>query len=164
MLTKKRMILGIGLSVILVSGYFLIPQFVNYFKWKNSVEAAGSLPYQIGLTNVAMINCFTTGSPPLCEGGTLCFTKDAATCTTYSDVSGTMAGGMGNNALFSIQAIAQSGLTNGGQLIAGGMSPVLMDNGVLASIGGCYGCYAKAKSIEDKIVNWFDYIIAGFRE
>ncbi|MCK4554611.1 hypothetical protein KAU19_06680 [Candidatus Parcubacteria bacterium] len=164
MFSKKRIILGIGLSVILVSGYFLIPQFVNYFKWKNSVEAAGSFPYQIGLTNVTMIQCTVSCNGGCCIGGTLCEIKDPAACAAYQEVNGTIAGGMGNNALFSTQAIAQSGLTNGGQLIAGGMSTVLMDNGVLASVGGCYGCYAKAKSIEDKIANWFDFIIAGFRK
>ncbi len=165
-MAKKKKIFWMVICVVVVS--FVVCAGVkinNYMEWRmaKGVIASGELTYQIGLTNVTIINCFTTGNPPICTGGTLCYVKDAATCTAYSDVSGIMAGGMGTNALFSTQAIAQAGLTNGGQLIAGGTSPVLMDNGVLASSGGCYGCYAKLDT-DSKIKSWFDYIIAGIKE
>lgn len=165
MFSKKR-IIWLVISVVVVSLVIYGGIGINnYMEWRlaKGVIASGGFTYQIGLTNVTMINCFTAGSPPVCTGGTLCYIKDAANCTAYSDVSGTPAGGMGSNALFSTQAIAQSGLTIGGQLIAGGTSPVLMDNGVLASSGGCYGCYAKLDK-DSKIKSWFDFIIAGFRE
>ena len=169
-MAKKKKIFWMVICVVVVSFVVCAGAGINnYMEWRmvKGVIASGELTYQIGLTNVTIINCFTTGNPPICTGGvlggTLCYTKDAATCANYAEVSGTPAGGMGNNALFSTQAIAQAGLTNGGQLIAGGTSPVLMDNGVLASSGGCYGCYAKLDT-DSKIKSWFDYIIAGFRE
>ncbi len=169
MVTKKKIIwLVVGVIVVSLVVYAGI-RINNYMEWRlaKGVIASGQLTYQIGLTGVTIINCFTTGNPPICTGGvlggTLCYTKDAATCANYAEVSGTPAGGMGNNALFSIQAIIQSGLTNGGQLIAGGTSPVLMDNGVLASSGGCFGCYAKLDT-DSKIKSWFDFIIAGIKE
>lgn len=140
-MTKRKTIILVGLTAIIAGAIaFLTPFIAGRLRWRNAVEAASSFPYQIGLTDVIIINCFTTGVPPVCTGGTLCNMKDAATCATYSDVSGTPAGGMGSNALFLNTAIAQAGLTAGGQLIAGGMSSVLMDSGVLASSGGCYGC------------------------
>lgn len=127
--------------IIISLGYFFMPRVVDYFEWQKAVRAAGSLPYQIGLTNVTMIQCTVSCNGGCCMGGTLCTTKDSATCTTYSEITGTQAGGMGNQALFLNSAISQAGVSSGGQLIAGGMSPVLMDNGVLAGPGGCYGCH-----------------------
>jgi len=56
----------------------------------------------------------------------------------------------------------------GGPLIAGGMGPTLMDNGVLGGIGGCFGAGCVAKEIKpiQKFKNWFtdkvsNFIIAG---
>lgn len=160
MLTKKRIIFLFCILILLILIYIFTPNVLGYLVRQRAAKAAGTFPYQIGLTNVVMVKCFTTTPPPICNGGTLCVTKDFATCSNYYDVSGTPSGGMGSNALFSMTAVTQSGLTAGGQLIAGGMSPVLMDNGVLASSGGCFGCYAKLGSV-NKIVRWFDYIIAG---
>lgn len=169
---KKRVkiILSLAISVLLLfaAGIFTHKS-IAAWRFDNAANAAGALPYQIGLTNVTIIPCFTTGEPPLCTGGTLCHTLDLARCTGptgHSDVSGTPAGGMGSNALFLNTAIIQAGLTTGGQLIAGGMSSVLMDSGVLASAGGCYGCMAKAGA-GDKFFAWLEkldkFIIAGFR-
>jgi len=153
-------------AVVFIGGYFY---YLPEVRWQNGAQAVGGYPYQIGLTNVIIIPCVTTGYPPICEGGTLCYTLDVARCTGptgHSDVSGTPSGGMGSNALFLNTAIIQAGLTSGGQLIAGGMSPVLMDSGVLASSGGCSGCTAKSGTT-DKFFAWFKkldkYIIAGFK-
>ncbi|MDO8668571.1 MAG: hypothetical protein Q7K35_05835 [bacterium] len=157
---RKVIIFLIFVAIISVSGF--------YYFWPEAplikaAQSAGGYPYQIGLTNVIVIPCVTTGVPPICTGGTLCNLLDVGRCALYSDVSGSPAGGMGSNALFLITAIAQAGLTSGGQLIAGGMTMTQMDSGVLASAGGCYGCMAKA-GFKDKIINWFDkYIIAGIR-
>ncbi|MFH1427416.1 MAG: hypothetical protein ABIG60_02710 [Patescibacteria group bacterium] len=154
----KKVVLFLILLIIFI--IWILPEIISHYK---AVNASAGFPYQIGLTKVNVTPCFTTGTPPLCEGGLLCFTKDAATCLAYSDVSGVPAGGMGSNALFLNAAITKAGLTTGGQLIAGGMSPVLMDNGVLASAGGCFGCLSETKGI-NRFVFWFDkYIIAGFK-
>jgi len=161
--TNKIIILVIFIIVLVLLACFIFPKALSAWHWHQAAEAAGGLPYQIGLTKAVIVPCITTGAPPVCVGGLLCSTLDIARCTMYSEVNGMPAGGSGNNALFSKVAIAQAGLTPGGQLIAGGMSPVLMDQGVLASAGGCFGCVAKEKAV-DKIFAWLDkYIIAGFR-
>ena len=171
MFTKKRKVWFIILIFLITASYFLIPQISNYFKWKKAIEASGGFPYQIGLTNAIIIQCALSCNGACCSGGTLCYLKPVSNpsdpqdiCINNSDVSGTPAGGMGSNAVFLNTAIGQAGLTSGGQLIAGGMGPTLMNNGVLASVGGCYGCYAKIEKLKDKIGNWFDYIIAGFKD
>ncbi|MBU4217317.1 hypothetical protein L6270_02470 [Candidatus Parcubacteria bacterium] len=158
--SKKGILLSF-FALSMVGAYFFVSNSGKFHLFQGA-QAVGGFPYQIGLTTVTVIPCFTTGYPPLCEGGTLCLTKDAASCTLYSDVSGSPAGGMGMNALFLNTSIAQAGLTSGGQLIAGGMSNVLMDNGVLASTAGCAGCMAKANKV-DKIKEVFDYVIASFK-
>jgi len=164
MANKKKITIIFILAVILTGmAYTIIPLASNKIMMRQAARAAGAMPYQIGLTKVITIPCVTTGVPPVCEGGTLCFTLDVARCTLYSDVSGMPAGGMGSMALFQKTAIAMAGLMPGGQLIAGGMGMTLMDSGVLASAGGCYGCMAKANML-DKIGGVYDYIIASFRD
>lgn len=162
-LKKKKYLIIITTFVLVSSVYFLKDNFIRRYEWHRAAEAAASMPFQIGLMNVSIIPCFTTGIPPTCNGGLLCFTKDAGTCTLYSDVSGTPSGGMGANALFQKLAIAKAGVAPGGQLIAGGMSPVLMDSGVLGGAAGCYGCGLAVgnKSFFDKA---YDFIIATFVE
>ena len=161
---KYRKIFKYCFSVAIVFGLFFSGvKANNWLEWKMAVDAAGSTPYQIGLASVTMIKCFTTGTPPICNGGTLCYTKDPATCVNYYDVSGMPAGGMGSNALFSVAQTSQAGLYPGGQLIAGGMSPVLMDSGVLSSAAGCSGCLAKLGIIEN-IKEKFKFIIVGFKK
>ena len=161
-ISTRKIIAPFCLAVLFFT-LLMAPSAYQSLKWQQATEAAGSLPYQIGLTNVIVVNCVTIGNPPICTGGTLCNTLDVARCVNYADVSGTPAGGRGSNALFLLTAMARAGLTSGGQLIAGGMSPVLMDSGVLASAGGCYGCVAK-DNLRDKFLAWFDkYIIAGFK-
>ena len=161
---KKKIIYFMVFLLILFLVYFFTPRVVGYFEWQKVAKAVGGFPYQIGLTTIVVTPCFTTGTPPICTGGTLCFTLDPVRCNLYSDVSGVPAGGMGNMALFMKTRLAQSGAHPGGQLIAGGMSPVLMGSGVLASTGGCAGCVVKADDVVDEIKNWFNnFIIAGFR-
>ena len=165
MITKKKIILIGSVLVLSVLVYIFSPKIDNYFKWKRAAEAAGGFSYQIGLVGAVITPCTLTPPPVVaCVGGTLCYIKDQASCLMYSDVSGTPAGGMGSNAIFLNTAIAQAGLTQGGQLIAGGMSPSLMDSGVLASTGGCFGCVAKA-SPKEKLKKWiYDFIIAGNKD
>ena len=161
--TKK--ILAFFCLAVLVFALLLAPSVYQSFSWQKAASAAGGLPYQIGLTNAIIIKCFVRPlpPPPTCMGGSWCNLLDVQRCPLYSDVTGVPAGGMGNGALFSNLAILASGLTPGGQLIAGGISPVLMDSGVLASAGGCYGCLSK-DNLTDKFFNWLDkYIIAGFK-
>ncbi|MFH1661489.1 MAG: hypothetical protein ABIA02_00085 [Candidatus Falkowbacteria bacterium] len=163
MFTKKRIILIS--SFILVISLISFIKFADYYNWNKAVEAAGGFPYQIGLTNVTIFPCFTTGTPPVCTCGILCMgncsIKDVGTCSLYSEVSGTHAGGEGSSPtdapLFLKTSIIQTGLSVGGQLIAGGMSPVLMDSGVLASAGGCSGCVGRIDT-SDKIKNFFNKI------
>lgn len=160
---KKRLLIIGGVLFFLLL-YLVAPSLWHYIKWQTVIQAAGNCVFQIGLTNVVMTPCVTTGSPPVCTGGLYCNVLDAARCTMYQDVQGTPAGGMGSGALFSNIAISMAGLMSGGQLIACGISPTAMDNGALASAGGCYGCMAKENSII-KIANWLEkFFIAGFKQ
>lgn len=159
---EKKVILLVVFALSIGGAYFFVSNSGKFHLFQGA-QAVGGFPYQIGLTSVTVIPCITTGYPPICEGGTLCFVTDAARCTLYSDVSGSPAGGMGMNALFLKTSIAQAGLMPGGQLIAAGMSNVLMDEGILASAGGCAGCMAKANKI-DKVKEVFDYVIALFKK
>jgi hypothetical protein len=113
--------------------------------WHEARAAVSAIPFQLGLKYAVILPCFTTGKPPTCEGGPFCFMKDAGSCSLYSDVSGTMAGGMGSEALFLKTAIAQAGAVSGADIIAGGMERLFMDNGILASRGGCAGCTGLTK-------------------
>lgn len=157
----KIIILLVSLIIFITGAYFYISNSSGFHLFQGA-EAVGGYPHQIGLIGVGIVPCFTTGYPPVCSGGVLCYLKDPASCTAYSDVSGAPAGGMGMDALFRNDALVLAGLTEGGQLIAGGMSKVFMDNGVIASAGGCAGCLAKANKI-DKIKEVFDYVMASFK-
>ncbi len=144
-----------GIFIIALS-YVFLNLFVVGAYWNSASAQAGSIPYQIGLTGVQIIDCYTTGEPPVCTGGTLCHVRDAARCLQYSDVSGTPAGGMGMNALFNKMMIAQAGLTPGGELIAGGMGQTEMDSGILASWGGCAGaCIGKVDTYSRALARLF---------
>jgi len=160
---KYTIISSIGIIIVLTAiGFAVYPLAGRQIASRYIAKAAGSMPYQIGLTQVLETPCVEVSGD--CEPLiTLCGTLDPVRCELYSFVIGTQAGGMGNQALFLNAAIAQAGLTPGGQLIAGGMGPTLMDSGVLASAGGCYGCMAKANML-DKIGGIYDYIIASFRD
>lgn len=159
------------IAVLVLSGIVAMPKIKSKLGWKSAADAAASLPYQIGLTKAIVTPCVVLPPPHCSVGGpspdplavAACSIKDVGQCTLYSYVSGMKAGGMGTGALFSNIAIAKAGLTPGGQLIAGGMSPVLMDNGVLVSAGGCFGCTAKAEGLFNKIADAADFIIAGFK-
>jgi len=154
------MILLIGFLSISLFFVWFVPDFLNYRK---ITAAAGGLTYQIGLVNALVTPCtLTPTTPPICTnmvdplGTAICATKDQATCSLYTFVSGTPAGGMGNTALLQTAVVSRIGLTSGGQLIAGGTSPVLMDNGVAASFGGTF--MAVARPI-DKMINWFSHLL-----
>lgn len=140
--------------------------FVGWFRAK-SVIGAGGYPYQIGLSGAMAIQCYTSGYPPVCMGGTLCYVRDAARCTMYSDVSGTPSGGMGSNALFLTSNLTAAGFA--GSLIAGGMSMTEMDNGVVAGSGGCAGagCVAVTEKEDNflikKVKKFADFMIAGIK-
>jgi hypothetical protein len=135
--------------------------------WRQATKAAyGS--YQVGIINATVTQCELSCCSPAgcrcCTGGTLCSTiTTEAECILHSDINGTKAGGKGNNILESNINIAAAGLSSGGQLIAAGMGPTLMDSGVIISRGGCSGCTAKA-DVWDKIGGVYDYIIASFKE
>jgi len=165
---KKNFILIFsGAILVLAFIIYFLPNIITSWRWQKAAEASAGFPYQIGLTKVVIIPCIPVPPPtgPLCTAGPLCtlLTPNLFSCGLHSEVNGIPAGGMGSNALFLNTAIIKAGLTPGGQLIAGGTSPVLMDSGVLASAGGCFGCMAKA-NFKDKIFNWIDkYIIAGFK-
>lgn len=143
---RKKIILAISVLIIVVG----VPILADYYLWRKAEAAAVAMPYQIGLTNVVITPCFIAYGK--CVGAPLCIASGTDRCAGWSSVIGTPAGGMGASALFSAKAIAMAGLTAGGQLIAGGMGPTMMDQGVLASAGGCSGCSLASRT--DKTMNW----------
>ncbi|MBU0897694.1 MAG: hypothetical protein ABIJ83_02190 [Patescibacteria group bacterium] len=166
---KKKNILIFGI-IILILFICFFPSIISSWRWQKAVEASAGFPVQLGLTKAVIVPCVFTPPPvgPACVGGLPLCSRivDPVSCPLHSQVSGLPAGGNGSMALFSKIAITKAGLTPGGQLIAGGMSHVAMDNGVLASAGGCFGCITKA-NFKDKIFDLADkidkYIIAVFR-
>jgi len=159
---KYTIISSIGIIIVLAAiGFAVYPLASRQIASRYIAKAGGGCPYQIGLTQVEEIPCVENlgDCEPLVP---LCGTLDPARCNLYSEVIGEQAGGMGSMALFQNIALVEAGLTPGGQLIACGMGPTLMDTGVLASAGGCFGCLAKA-NVWDKIGGVYDYIIASFR-
>ena len=163
---RKLLIFLTLIAIVLIGGYYY---YLPEVRWQKGVQAAGGYPYQIGLTNVGMIECVPSTPPPKCNGGNLCNAVDFATCSNYWEVTGASAGGTGQPPLLLSQiAIGQAGLMVGGQLIYGNTtnSMYLSPNAVLASAGGCSGCgMGKANSsIIDRIANVANYIIAGFRD
>ncbi len=146
--SKKKIILFAAAVALIGAGVYGGKYAVNYREFQKAAEAAGSFPYQVGVTNAIITKCTTSccsaAGCRCCMGGTLCTTiPDETNCVLYSDINGTSAGGSGEPPLLlSNVAIGQAGLTSGGQLIYGGMtnSMYMSANAVLASSGGCYGC------------------------
>lgn len=164
MIKKTKLFISSILIIIVIACLFLAPAFFSY---RSTVKAISTLPYQIGLKNSLITKCVWQVYPPLCIAyGTdpipaataACNVKGQAVCNTYSYVSGVPAGGMGNGALFLTTVIGRIGLPVGGDLIAGGMSPVAMDGGVAASYGGT--AYGVAKKVNDTI-NKFIIAVKG---
>lgn len=169
---RKRIILCLVILLLLLPAIgFFLRRSVASWRWSQAVSAAGAMPYQIGLTNTQMVKCTVSCNGGCCIGsgirGELCSAKAPGICASYSEISGTMAGGSGDSALFSnITQIPMSGYKPGDSIIAGGMTMTEMDSGVLASPGGCAGCTAKAGMVERifSLIEKFDkYIIAGMK-
>lgn len=159
---KKLFIISILISAVLISGYYY---YLPEVRWHKAAQSAGGYSYQIGLTNTTQMQCTVSCNGACCTGGTLCTVKAPGICATYSEISGTMAGGSGTMALFSLTQTSMAGYKPGDSIIAGGMTMTEMDNGVLATPGGCSGCgLGKADSnVLDRIAKIADYIIAGFK-
>ena len=160
---KKLYIFLVFIVIVLIGGYYYyLPQ----ARIEKAAEAAGGYPYQIGLTNTTQMQCSVSCDGGCCTGGTLCTVKAPGICATYSEISGSMSGGMGTMALFSMLQTSMAGYKPGDSIIAGGMTMTEMDNGVLATPGGCAGCgLGKAdSSLFDRIAGIVTYIIAGFRD
>jgi hypothetical protein len=117
-------------------------------EWKMTEDliAGGGFPYEIGCMNAVTIPCFTVGTPPVCSGGALCYTLDPGRCLLYSDVTGVPTGVNPCNVLYLKTSMAMAGLVGGASYIAAGAGPTLMDQGPLASWGGCVNCYAQNES------------------
>ncbi len=167
---KKITIGSVIMLLVFVMGGLIMHKSVVSWRWNNFAGAAGGMPFQVGLTNVIVTPCTTSGYT--CTGGTLCNLVDSADCSLYEDVNGSSAGGTGQPPLLlSIIAASQTGLSSGGQLIYGGTtnSMYISPDASLASVGGCYGsACAVGPGITNKIYAWLEkldkFIIAGFRK
>jgi len=143
--------------IFILAAVVVLPILADFYVRSKVEAAASSMPYQVGITNAVVTQCQTSccsvAGCRCCTGGMLCSSiLTEPQCLLHSDVSGSMAGGMGSNVLFLNTAIMQAGLKSGGQLIAGGMAPTMMDQGVLASAGGCSGCSMASRT--DRMMDW----------
>lgn len=185
---KINKILIISASAIIILGLYFVPGYVLNKRWsiilKEVKAIGGECSYQIGLTKTTISqcipSCYVGTAPAACcapspgatgAGAALCpliVPKGGTyetTCPLYSGVSGMPAGGMGSTALFTNVAIAKAGLTPSGQLIACGLTMTNMDQGILASSGGCSGCSFAKLNKKDKLLMWLsDFFIAGKKE
>jgi hypothetical protein len=160
---RKLLLFFAFISLVLVGGYYY---YLPIVRWQNAVESAGPYPYKIGLLKTTQIQCVTSCDGACCSGGTLCTVKEPGICATYSEISGSQAGGMGTMALFSLTQTSMAGYKPGDSIIAGGMTMTEMDNGVLGAPGGCSGCAMgdTDSNLFDRIAAIVKYIIAGKKE
>jgi hypothetical protein len=144
--------------------YLFLPTILDFAKWKAVANAGFGCVWQFGQTGVVVTPCFTTGEPPTCEGGPLCFQLDAAQCAFFADVKGVPAGGNGAEELLPEAGIVEAGLTSGGQVLGCMTSPVTTELGnvVFASAGGCYNCALMSERTV-KMANFIEkYFIPDF--
>jgi len=117
------------------------------------VVAGMTYPTELGLINVTVMGCqpsCCTGSIcTCCSNGSLCLSDTAPLCPRAT-VTGIPTGGDGDKGLFLKTSLAAAGISQGGQLIAGGMGITMMDSGTLAGNGGCVGSGCSAINIESK--------------
>lgn len=160
---RKIFLFLVFIIFVLISVYFY---YLPKVRWEYALQSAGGYSYQIGLTDTKQQQCTISCDGACCTGGTLCSVKAPGVCATYSEISGTMSGGKGSMALFSMTQTSMAGYKPGDSIIAGGMTMTEMDNGVLADPGGCSGCgLGKADSnMFQRIAAIVDYIIASFKK
>lgn len=123
--------------LIVVGGVYLYPVIAEVVNFRKTSNAAGALPYQVGITNAVLIPCVGLVVCP----SPMCNAKHTGSCPpsvpAFFEVTGMSAGGTGMpDIVLSSMVVAKIGLTPGGQVIAGGLGPTLMDGGVAASLGG----------------------------
>ncbi|MFH0892665.1 MAG: hypothetical protein V1867_07900 [Candidatus Falkowbacteria bacterium] len=141
MIKHKRILLAL-VSFFFLFLFFAAPAIKSEYRWfkiKRAISAIG-YPEQLGLTNIKTIQCVVSCDGACCQGGALCSALTPADCPKTQEVSGMMAGGTGNMALFAIEDLSTSGVKAGGQLIAG-MTSITMPkaNVCLAGRVGCVG-------------------------
>lgn len=125
----------IGFALIFGLSFVLTPY--GRFAINKKAVASSGLPYQVGLTNVVLVPCVWVVASGVCTGGTLCPMVDPAQCNLTTDIAGTPAGGMGSEITLSTVAVSMIGVVPGGQIIAGGIGPTMIN--VAAGMAGKWG-------------------------
>lgn len=168
--TKKIFLIAITLLFIFIFWVLNVDKYANLQLGKEAI-AGMNFPTELGLTNVTVNEC----QPSCCMGpvctccsnGSLCSSDQAPVCPRAT-VVGIPAGGNGNQGLFLKTSLAVTGVSQGGQLIAGGMGPTMMDSGVLSGKSGCVGSACSALNTDNKNL-WtksklaLKYIIGKFK-
>jgi len=157
----KRIFLIMFVSfLLLVTGFFALDKYNWYMAVKSVNSSIGT--YQVGRQGAVITDCQTsccsiTGCR-CCIASMNCQTiMTEAQCLMHSDVSGSQSGGMPGDILFQKSVIKEAGLSNGDEFIAAGMSPTMMQGGVLATKNGCSGCTARIDFV-DKVKQWFNRV------
>ncbi|MEI7498423.1 MAG: hypothetical protein WCK11_04020 [Candidatus Falkowbacteria bacterium] len=133
---KIKIILFVVIFTALSATAYGAFPYIRFAYYKRLVASTG-LPTQIGLGKVITItDC--EWKVVKCVGAPMCFmVPDPPTCALSSDVLGVMSGGTGAEFVALKTALALTGVTEGSQVIAGGLLPSQIS--VLAGILGKWG-------------------------
>ena len=159
MLAKKKIIFTI-LSVVIASFIIYIGIGIfDYLEFKEVKAAASGFPLECGIMSTTLVM-------PGCNRGALgkctCAMCEASPCAGHTEIQFQAQATSKCNATFFCVDPSFANYTGkipsvGDQAIVGATSYIIMGNAV-------YGTPSVAAKGIDKIVNWFDYIIAGIKE
>ncbi|MEA3449915.1 MAG: hypothetical protein U9Q85_02960 [Patescibacteria group bacterium] len=178
MVIKKKYKLSTIIILLLLFFFWGGSAINKKLEWKivEDLIAGSAFPVEMGNINSTVAQCVPSCYDPIasccappCSEVVPSRGDYEATCPLYSFVSGQSTGGTGGNtAIFSNIAMGQAGLTSGGQFIYGGTTNNMSlgeQNAVLASVDGCYNCYAKNKSNwKQKFAVVADMFMAMFKD
>lgn len=158
----KKAIWVVVSAILLVSVIYLGPGVVDYIKFKNVAESAGGMPWQDG-GRITMVRqpCILdtpTIDPVTCAASCPLVTKDLGTlCTGYIEIDTQSQQGTIN-----IDAPIGFMYKGGGTMPTAGMSYIA--GGASNAIPWVIGIPSSAGARIQKIIDWFDYGIASFKD
>jgi hypothetical protein len=148
---KKYKILTV-LTLILLFFFWGGVEINEKLEWKMTEDLIAKSGFTtevgcIGAQETPCVPCTPPAcEPPLCLGGEMCLTLDVVRCALYSEIIGVQTGPQPCHNLFLKASTKAAGLIPSASYIAAGMGPTMMDQGPLASWGGCVNCYAQNES------------------
>ncbi len=162
MFTKKKVIWSIVGVTIISLILLIIPGVIDYLKYRNVVKAIGGMPWQDGGT-ITMVR-----EPCILDTPASSPTTCAISCPLVTGVLGPACTGY-----IEIDTASQHGTTflaapTGFKYIGGGTHPTAnmqyISGGSSNAMPWAIAIPGKGAIRIQKVVDWFDYIIAGFKD